>query len=64
MTRLTFWVSTSSFAANMAVKHNAVLHEQSHLWAEQAVHKSFYVDDGLTGASSVSEAIQLKNELQ
>ena len=64
MTRLTFEVSASSFAANMAVKRNAVLYERSHPRATLAVHESLYVDDGLTGASSISEAISLQTELQ
>ena len=64
MTRLTFGVSGSSFAANMAIKRNAVLHERSHPRAALAVHESFYVDDGLTGANSIPEATSLQNELQ
>ncbi len=32
--------------------------------ATQAVKNSFYVDDGLTGADSVDQAIQLQGELQ
>ena len=64
MTRLTFGVSASSFAANMAIKRNAVLHERSHPRAALAVHESFYVDDGLTGANSIPEATSLQNELQ
>ena len=65
MTRLTFGVSASSFAVNMAVKQNAILYEKSHPRAALAIHESFYVDDGLTGASSVSEAVSLhRPELQ
>ena len=64
MTRLTFGVSASSFAANMALKQNAISHRQSHPQAYQAVLESFYVDDGLTGADSVDEAVQLREELQ
>ena len=64
MTRLTFGVSASSFAANMAMKQNAMNHNESHPRAFQAVLKSFYVDDGLTGADSVDEAIALRKELQ
>ena len=60
MTRLTFGVSASSFAANMALKQNAINHIQSHPQAYQAVIKSFYVDDGLTGADSEDEAIRLR----
>ena len=38
MTRLTFGVSASSFAANMAIKQNAVTHEGSHPRAARVVH--------------------------
>ena len=64
MTRLTFGVSASSFLANMCVKQNA--HDLSHLFplASAAVESSFYVDDCLTGADSLPEAIQLRRELQ
>ena len=57
MTRLTFGVSALSFAANMGVKQNAIVHEHSHLQAALAVRDSFYVDDGLTFADSLTEAI-------
>ena len=56
MTRLTFGVSASSYAANMALKQNAINHHQSHPQAYLAVIKSFYVDDGLAGADSEDEA--------
>ena len=64
MMRLKFGVSASSFAANMALKHNAILDEQSHPQAASAIHNSFYVDDGFTGARSIPEAIKLQKELQ
>ena len=64
MTRLTFGVSASSFAANMALKQNAINHSRSHPRAYQAVIKSFYVDDGLTGADSVDEAVQLRRNFR
>ena len=57
MTRLTFRTSAPLFAVIMAVKQNAILHEDSHPWVVSVVHDSFYVDDGLTGASSVSEGL-------
>ena len=57
MTRLMFGVSASSFATNMAVKTNAIPNEWSHSRAASAVQKSFYVDDGLTGASSVRKLL-------
>ena len=64
MTRLTFGVSASSFAANMAVKQNARLHEHLFPLAASVVDLSFYVDDVLTGADSIPAAIRLQKELQ
>ena len=63
MTRLTFGVTSSSFAANMAVKQNAIELATKFPLASQAIHKSFYVDDGLVGADSVEEAIQIQQQL-
>lgn len=45
MTRLTFGVSASSFAAIMAVKQNAINHTYEYPLRTDAVEKSFYVDD-------------------
>lgn len=64
MTRITFGVSASSFAANMAVKRNAQEHVLQYPKAAVAVDDSFYGDDGLTGADSVDEAIELQVQLQ
>ena len=70
MTRLTFGVSTSSFAANMADKHNAtvhehsIVHEHSHLWAVTAICDCFYVDDGLLGTDTLYEAAELQQEIE
>ena len=63
MTRVTFGVSASSFVANMAVKQNALDFALEYPQAVTAVEKS-YVDDGLTGADSIEEAIQLQKQLQ
>ena len=63
MTRLTFGVSASSFAANMAVKQNALDYATEFLNAVNVVDQSFYVDDCLTGADSISEAINLQAQL-
>ena len=63
MTRLTFGVSASSFAANMAVKQNALDNAQTYPQAAQSVLESFYVDDGLTGLDSVEEAVHLQKQL-
>ncbi len=65
MTIITFGVSASSFATNMSVKQNSLDFETDRYpQATQAVKNSFYVDDGLTGADSVDQAIQLQGELQ
>ncbi len=64
MTRVTFGVCASSFAANMAVKQNATDYAAEFPLAAKAVNESFYVDDGLVGADSVQEAKRLQGELQ
>lgn len=64
MTRVTFGVSASSFAANMSLLQNAEEHSLEFPLAVNAVRQSFYVDDGLTGSDSVDEAIALHRELQ
>ena len=64
MTRVTFGVSASSFAANMAVKQNAADLVHKFPLAAKAVEKSFYVDDGLTGADDVQTASLLQRQLQ
>ena len=63
MTRLTFGVSASSFAANMAVKENATDFATVFPNAAMVDDKSFYVDDCLSGADSITEAVSLQNEL-
>ena len=64
MTRVTFGVSASSFAANMAVKQNALDLALKYPKAAVAVEKAFYVDDGLTGADSIEKAVELQRQLQ
>ena len=63
MKRVTFGVSASSFAANMAVKQNAIDFATEFPNAADVVDKSLYVDDCLTGADSIAEAITLQTEL-
>ena len=63
MTRVTFGVSASSFAANMSVKQNAIDHALEFPKAADAVERAFYVDDCLAGADSVEEAICLHQQL-
>ena len=64
MTRVTFGVASSSYAANMAIKQNAVDHAQQCPLAASAVHRSFFVDDCLCGADSPTETIELRKQLQ
>ena len=64
MKRLTFGMSASSFAANMALRQNAIDYAESHPQATQAALDASYVDDGLMGADSVKEAIRLQAQLQ
>jgi len=63
MTRVTFRVSASSFAANMAVKQNAIDHADDFPLTAEVVDKSFYVDDCLTGASDSNCALHLQQQL-
>jgi hypothetical protein len=64
MTRITFGVSASSFAANMTVKRNAMDHTAEFPRAAEAVETAFYVDDCLSGSDQVEEAIDLHQQLQ
>lgn len=52
MTRVTFGVAASSFAANMSVQKNAQVLAQKYPLASRAAQESFYVDDGLTSRRS------------
>ena len=59
MTRVTFGISASSFAANMSMKQNAVDFGTEYPLAAKAVDESFYVDDCLSGANTIEEVIKL-----
>ena len=63
MTRLTFGVSASSFTANMVLRQNALEHLETQSQAARVALDCFYVDNGLTGADSIHEAIHLRREL-
>ena len=63
MTRVAFGVSASSFAANMAVKQNAIDYSHEFPLAAEVVQKSFYVDDCLTGAANSKLALMLQQQL-
>ena len=64
MTRVTFGVSASSFAANMCIKQNAQDLALEYPQAAKAVEDCFYVDDCLTGADTLQDAIELRRQLQ
>ena len=63
MTRVTFGVSASSFAANMSVKRNAMDHALEFPKAATIVEKEFHVDDCLSGADSIEEALDIHQQL-
>ena len=63
MTRVTFGISASSFIANMCVKQNALDFSLQYPQAVSAIENS-YVDDGLTGADSIEDAILLHKQFQ
>lgn len=64
MTRVTFGVASSSFAANVALKQNATDLADKYPLAAAAVHSSFYVDDRLVGADTVEDARDLQRQLR
>ena len=59
MMRVTFGVAASSYATNMTVKQNAANHALEYPAAADTGNTSFYVEDGLTGADTIEEAIDL-----
>ena len=63
MTRVTFGVSASSYAANMSVKQNAIELASEYPLAVDVVGKAFYVDDCLSGADTPEEAIEMYKQL-
>ena len=63
MTRVTFHLSASSFAANMSVKCNALDNALEFSKAANVVETSFYDDDCLTGADLFEEAMNLHQQL-
>ena len=64
MTRQTFGVLASPFAANMALRQNALNLQEKYPRAVQAALDCFYVDDGLVGTDSVDDTVGLRDELQ
>ena len=64
MTRATFGVSASGFAANMSVKQNSIDFSHEYPLAAKVVEESLYVHDCLTGADDVDTAVTIHCELQ
>ena len=64
MTRVTFGIAASSLAAKMSIKQNALDFAHEFPLAAKVVNESFYVDDCLTGADTVEEAIELQTQLR
>ena len=64
MTRLTFRVWTSCFAANIVIRQNADNDKERYPLAAQVVLDSFFMDDGLAGADLEKGAIILQEQLQ
>lgn len=64
MTHVTFGVSTSSFVANMPLKQNAFEFATTYPLAAKAVYESFYVNDGLIGADTLKEALELQSQFK
>ncbi len=63
MKRLTFGVRPSPFIATSVIRHHATNHESQFPKATKAVKQQFYVDDFLSGASTVEEAAELREEM-
>lgn len=63
MLRLTFGVNCSPFLATQVLHKLADIYSVSHPIAAKAILSAFYVDDFLSGASSVEEADKLRVEL-
>ena len=64
MTRATFGVAASCFAANLCVQRNATELSQEYPLAARVAQDSLYVDDALTGAETIQETITLREQLQ
>ena len=62
--KLTFGVSASPFAANMALRQSVLNLKQEYPYSSQVALDCFYVDNCLPGADSVDNAICLRDELQ
>ncbi|XP_055543333.1 uncharacterized protein LOC129728886 [Wyeomyia smithii] len=60
---VTYGITSSPFLATMALCQLAEDEEQTFPLAAKAVRKSFYIDDVLTGANTLTEATELKDQI-
>ncbi len=64
MLRLTFGIKSSPFLATQVLRQVAATNKREQFpQASRIIEQDFYVDDCLSGASTVEEAIQFKNQL-
>ncbi len=63
MKRLTFGVKPSPFLATKVLHHLAESNKDTHPLASHSILTSFYVDDFLSGASTLQEADEIRQEL-
>ena len=61
--RFTFGFTSSPFLATQVLRHLADEYASLHPTAAKEIKLSFYVDDVLTGAQTMEQAIQLRKEL-
>ncbi|CAK9832817.1 hypothetical protein ANTRET_LOCUS9598 [Anthophora retusa] len=60
---ITYGTASAPYLATKALRHIGERHQKTHPLASRVIVHDFYVDDLLTGTDSISETIQLKNEL-
>ena len=58
------WRFRVIFRGKYGAETSVIDHKESHPQAYQVVLDSFYIDDGLIGADSIEDAIELRKELQ
>ncbi|XP_058456563.1 uncharacterized protein LOC131433960 [Malaya genurostris] len=60
---VTYGLASSPFLATMALRQLAEDEKERYPLGAGAVRKSFYIDDVLTGASSLEKAMEVKNQI-
>ena len=63
MTRLTFGITTSPYLASQVLRQLASDYKDDFPRAADLIHKAFYMDDCLSGADSLQEAVAIRAEL-